>query len=211
VKIRGYRIELGEIEAQLGRHPGVLECVTVVREDTPGDQQLVAYVSPASGASIDVADAKARLRATLPEVMVPAHVAILPSLPHTPNGKIDRNALPPLADLLGARTSSAPRVEADNDLERTVLALWEDVLGTTGFGVDDNFFDIGGHSLLIVRLHRRVREELDPTIALTDLYRFPTVRGFAASRTEDTTAATLQASSDRGARRREMMQRRRRA
>jgi natural product biosynthesis luciferase-like monooxygenase protein len=210
VKIRGYRIELGEIEAQLGRLPGVLECVAVVREDTPGDQQLVAYASTQAGATLDPADVKARLRASLPEVMVPAHVAVLPSLPHTPNGKIDRNALPSLAEVLGARAASREHAAADNDLERSVLAVWEDVLGTNGIGVDDNFFDIGGHSLLIVRMHRRLRDELDPSIALTDLYRFPTVRGFAASLAEDSTAATIQTSIDRAARRRETMQRRRR-
>ena len=209
VKVRGYRIELGEIEAQLGTFPGVRECVAVVREDTPGDQQLMAYVSRDGNGSIDPAAVKAHLRATLPEVMVPAHISVLDDLPHTPNGKIDRNGLPSLAEVLGRRSAGAAPAAADNDLEREVLAVWEETLGTTGIGVDDNFFDIGGHSLLIVRMHRRLRDQLDQPIALTDLYRHPTVRGFAAALSNDSSTEVRQSSLDRAARRRDNMQRRR--
>ncbi len=209
VKIRGYRIELGEIETQLGRSPGVRECVAVVREDTPGDQQLMAYVSPAEGAALEPAALKDHLRATLPDVMIPAHVLVLDDLPHTPNGKIDRNALPSLAEVLGRRSADAPTVGATNDLEREVLDVWEQTLGRTGISIDDNFFDIGGHSLLIVRMHRQLKERLERSIALTELYRFPTVRSFAASLDEDHAAATKQSSIDRAARRRENLGRRR--
>jgi len=209
VKIRGYRIELGEIEAQLGRYPGVRECVAVVREDTPGDQQLMAYLSPAVGTEIDPAAVKDHLRATLPEVMVPAHVTVLDDLPHTPNGKIDRNALPSLAEVISRRSGAAPLAEAGNDLEREVLEVWKEILGTERIGVDDNFFDLGGHSLLMVRLHRRLKDELGRPITLTDLYRHPTVRSFAESLTVDTAAATAQSSRDRAARRRDSLQRRR--
>lgn len=216
VKIRGYRIELGEIEAQLGRQPGVRECVAVVREDVPGDQRLVAYASPAAGASLEPAVLKERLRETLPEVMVPALVTILDDLPHTPNGKIDRNALPaPGAVRSGGGGGAAP-ADATNDLERDVLAVWEEVLGRDGIGIDDNFFDIGGHSLLIVRLHRRFKETLPHPVALTELYRFPTVRSFAASLANDTSEKVRQESTDRAnlradraALRRENMRRRR--
>ncbi|MGY6501051.1 MAG: MupA/Atu3671 family FMN-dependent luciferase-like monooxygenase [Acidimicrobiales bacterium] len=209
VKIRGYRIELGEIEAQLGRLAGVRECVAVVREDTPGDQQLVAYVSHRSGETLDPASIKASLRSRLPEVMVPAHVAILDDLPHTPNGKIDRNALPTLAEVAGRRVASGPPASAENDVERQVLAVWQDTLGIPDIGVEDNFFDIGGHSLLIVRMHRRLKEDLDRDIALTDLYRYPTVRGFAESLGKDLSAEVVQTGVDRAARRRENLQRRR--
>jgi acyl-coenzyme A synthetase/AMP-(fatty) acid ligase/aryl carrier-like protein len=209
VKIRGYRIELGEIEAQLGRFSGVRECVAVVREDTPGDQQLVAYLSPASGADLDPAAVKDHLRATLPEVMVPSHVTMLDDLPHTPNGKIDRNALPSLSEVLGRRSAAAPPVEASTQLEHEVLDVWREVLGTERIGVDDNFFDLGGHSLLMVRLHRRLKEQLGRPITLTDLYRHPTVRSFAESPSVDTAAATAQSSRDRAPRRRDSLQRRR--
>ena len=209
VKIRGYRIELGEIETQLGRSPGVRECVAVVREDTPGDQQLMAYVSPAESVTLEPAALKDHLRATLPDVMIPAHVLVLDDLPHTPNGKIDRNALPSLAEVLGRRSADAPTVGATNDLEAEVLDVWEQTLGRTGISIDDNFFDIGGHSLLIVRMHRQLKERLERSIALTELYRFPTVRSFAASLDEDHAAATKQSSLDRAARRRENLGRRR--
>ncbi len=209
VKIRGYRIELGEIEAQLGRFPGVLECVAVVREDTPGDQQLVGYLSPSDGADIEAAAVKDHLRQTLPDVMIPGHIVVLADLPHTPNGKIDRNGLPSLSELLGARVRTEAPVEAGNDLERQVLAVWEEILGTTGIGVNDNFFDIGGHSLLAVRLHRRLRGELDRTFPLTEVYRHPTVRSFAESLGSDTFAAVIEGSKDRAAKRRELLDKRR--
>jgi hypothetical protein len=208
VKIRGYRIELGEIEAQLGKVPGVLECVAVVREETAGDQQLVAYVSPTDGATVEPGAVKDRLRAHLPEVMVPAHVVVLAHLPHTPNGKIDRNGLPSLAEVRASRAVAKP-VEAGNDLERQVLAIWEETLQTTGIGIDDNFFDIGGHSLLLVRVQRRIRDGMDRNVPLTDLYRYPTVRSFAESLSTDSTAAVMQTSMDRAAKRRDALQRRR--
>lgn len=208
VKIRGYRIELGEIEAQLGTYPGVVECVVAVREDAPGDQQLVAYVSASGDAIVDPTTLKARLRQHLPEVMVPAHVAVLAELPHTPNGKIDRNGLPSLAEVLGSRGRRAEPVAAANELERRVLIVWEETLGTTGVSVDDNFFDVGGHSLLVVRMHRRLKDEFDSPIPLTDLYRFPTVRGFAAALASDGGAAVVQGGLDRAARRRDRMRRR---
>jgi len=208
VKIRGYRIELGEIEAQLGRCPGVRECVAVVREDTPGDQQLVAYASASSGVTLDVAELKDGLRSVLPDVMVPGHLVILPDLPHTPNGKIDRNGLPSLVEL-ARRDSAAPAAEASNETERLVLSVWEETLGRSGIGIDDNFFDIGGHSLLIVRMHRQLKVLLERPIALTELYRHPTVRSFSESLSGDGGAALRQASADRAARRRENLQRRR--
>ncbi len=204
VKIRGYRIELGEIEAQLGTYPGVRECVVVVREETPGDQQLVGYVAGSLDARLDPGAIKARLRQHLPDVMVPGHIAVLDDLPHTPNGKIDRNGLPSLAEVLGQRVRTSAPVEAASDLERQVLTVWQETLGSTDIGVDDNFFDIGGHSLLIVRMHRKLRETVDPSIALTDLYRYPTIRGFSESLSSggEQAAAVVQSGMDRAARRR---------
>ncbi|MFM2070060.1 MAG: hypothetical protein RLZZ623_323, partial [Actinomycetota bacterium] len=209
VKIRGYRIELGEIEARLGQHPDVRECVVVVREDASGEQQLVAFASAREGAELVVADMKEHLRANLPDVMVPAHVVGLADLPHTPNGKIDRNGLPSLAEVMGRRAESAPIVAAENDLERIVLEVWQETLGTDQIGIDDNFFDIGGHSLLIVRMHRRLKEVLERPLALTELYRFPTIRGFSAAMSTDSSDSVKQ-TADRAARRRETMAARRR-
>ncbi len=210
VKLRGYRIELGEIETRLGQHGDVRECVVVVRDDASGEQQLVAFASPRDGAELVAAELKDHLRAKLPDVMVPAHVVALADLPHTPNGKIDRNALPSFAEVMGRRSEVATIVAAENDLERTVLAVWQETLGTEQIGVDDNFFDIGGHSLLIVRMHRRLKEVLERPLALTELYRFPTIRGFAAAMSPDNQSNTMQHSIDRASRRRETMAARRR-
>jgi natural product biosynthesis luciferase-like monooxygenase protein len=208
VKLRGYRIELGEIEAQLGRCDGVRENVVIVRSDDHGEQQLLAFVSKAPGAQPDATAIRGRLRETLPDVMVPAHVVVLDDLPHTPNGKIDRNSLPALSDVRHRPTGS--RVAASNDLERQVLEIWCDVLDNPDVGVDDNFFDVGGHSLLVVRLHRRLKDELDgEPIPLTDLYRFPTVRSFAAARESGDGRATVKAGVDRASRRLDTMRRRR--
>ena len=209
VKLRGYRIELGEIEARLGQHPQVRECVVVLREESDGDQQLVGYVSSTVGSDPSPAELKDHLRVHLPEVMVPAHIAVLDELPHTPNGKIDRNALPSLADVMGQRQRTTEIVVAESDLERTVLGAWRETLATEHIGVDDNFFDIGGHSLLVVRLHRRLRELLERPIALTELYRFPTIRGFAHSLSSDSQSAAMRQSLDRASRRRENLGRRR--
>ena len=209
VKIRGYRIELGEIEARLGQHPDVRECVVVVREETPGDQQLVAFVSPKDDANLQPSELKDHLRVNLPDPMIPGHVIVLVDLPHTPNGKIDRNGLPSLASVLGERDAGAVVADAENDLERTVLEVWRETLGMQAIGVDDNFFDIGGHSLLVVRMHRRLKEVLERQIALTELYRFPTIRSFANSLTSDSSSVTMQKSVDRASRRRESLDRRR--
>ncbi len=208
VKIRGYRIELGEIEARLGQHPDVRECVVVVREESPGDQQLVGFVSAKDGAHLQPSELKDHLRVNLPDPMIPNHIVVLDDLPHTPNGKIDRNGLPSLASVLG-QSDGGPVAEAENDLERQVLAVWQETLGRTSIGVDDNFFDIGGHSLLVVRMHRRLKEVLERPLALTELYRFPTIRSFADSLTSDVSSAAMQQSADRASRRRENLERRR--
>jgi aryl carrier-like protein len=209
VKIRGYRIELGEIEARLGQHPDVRECVVVVREETPGDQQLVGFVSAKDGAHLQPSELKDHLRVNLPDPMIPGHLVVLDDLPHTPNGKIDRNGLPSLASVLGQRDGNVVVADAENDLERTVLDVWRETLGMQAIGVDDNFFDIGGHSLLVVRMHRRLKEVLERQIPLTELYRFPTIRSFANSLTSDSSSAAMQQSADRASRRREHMERRR--
>lgn len=209
VKIRGYRIELGEIEAQLGHHPGVRECVVVLREETAGDQQLVAFASAKNGVTLDAAEVKEHLRKALPEFMVPAHVVVLEELPHTPNGKIDRKQLPSLQSVLGKRTAATAFVAAESDVEQRVLSVWQETLGKDEIGVDDNFFDIGGHSLLVVRMHRRLKEVVERPLSLTDLYRFPTIRGFAEFLASDGSSDSAKAGADRAARRKQSMERRR--
>jgi len=199
VKIRGHRVELGEIEEVLGRQPSVRECVVTAREDVPGDSRLVAYL--VAGDTTPVAsDLRANLHAELPEHMVPSHFTILGELPLTPNGKVDRSALPaPDKSDQRAEVAYAPPGDA---LEASIAALWEETLGIPRVGLDENFFDIGGHSLLVVRVHRRLAEELPQALSLTDLYRFPTVRSLAAFLRDEDDGAAAQSGSDRAAKRR---------
>ncbi|MGB8988836.1 MAG: amino acid adenylation domain-containing protein, partial [Candidatus Sulfotelmatobacter sp.] len=161
VKVRGFRIELGEIEAALLSHPGVREAVVIAREDTPGDKRLVAYYTAAetsapNAAALDAEQLRALLLARLPEYMVPPAYVRLPSMPLTPNGKLDRKALPaPEADAYAVRGYEAPRGE----IETALAAIWGDVLKLERVGRHDNFFELGGHSLLAVILIERMRRK----------------------------------------------------
>ncbi|HEX9295217.1 MAG TPA: MupA/Atu3671 family FMN-dependent luciferase-like monooxygenase [Polyangiaceae bacterium] len=205
IKIRGHRVELGEIEAAVDREPGVRECAVVLREDVPGDQRLVAYV--AARQPLDEGALRSSLRARLPEFMVPSHIVTLAELPRTPNRKIDRKALPApdLAEASAAREFVAPK----SDMETTIAQLWQEVLGRDGIDIDDNFFDVGGHSLLIVRMHQRLRELVSQPVTLTDLYRFPTIRLLADFLTAEGSSSAAQEGTERAEKRREMSMRRR--
>jgi acyl carrier protein len=173
VKIRGYRVELGEIEARLRDCATVAEAVVVLREDVPGDKRLVAYVRTADGRALDASELKARLRDTLPEFMVPSAFIALAALPLTPNGKVDRKALPaPGASVPRAAVVSAP---VKGDTENLVIKIWQRILGHSDFGMRDNFFDIGGHSLLVVQVLKELRETTGKTIQMTDLFKYTTV------------------------------------
>ncbi len=207
VKIRGYRIELGEIENALDQNENIRESVVILREDTPGDQRLVAYYvvddeTPASNALREL------LGESLPDYMVPSDFVVLEQLPLTPNGKVDRNALPDPKALTKTvvREYEAPK----DDLEEKIAGLWRTTLNIDQVSANDNFFDLGGHSLLVVRLHSQMRDTLDQPISLTDLYRFPTIRSLTEHLNSDGENVSLQKSSDRAQRRREMVQRRRR-
>jgi hypothetical protein len=149
---------------------------------------------------------KDALRAKLPEYMVPAHFVTLERLPLTPNGKVDRKALPV------PETTAAPRqqsyVAPAGSLEEMLLELWQETLGQEAIGVEDNFFDIGGHSLLVVRLHRKLAGMIEQAISLTDLYRFPTIRSLTDHLSSNGESKELAKSKGRGARRRESLTRR---
>jgi natural product biosynthesis luciferase-like monooxygenase protein len=205
VKIRGHRVELAEIESIVAEDSRVRRCVVTLREDTPGDQRLVAYVVGRSG-SVDAPALREMLRSRVPEFMVPSHVVTLAELPYTPNGKIDKKALPPpdLGGRAGALAYAAPSTE----MEVAIAKLWQEVLGREHIGADDNFFDVGGHSLLVVRLHRKLRE-LVASVTLTDLYRFPTIRSLTHYLADTGSAQSVQTGTERASIRREMNQRRR--
>jgi amino acid adenylation domain-containing protein len=179
VKIRGFRVELGEIEAALAKQPGVEEAVVVARDDEPGNPRLVAYLVPEAGAELSPAALRAELKGELPGYMVPAAFVTMDELPLTRNGKVDRRALP-APDTAGraeARVTgaAAPR----NDVERTIAAAWQEVLGVEAVGLDDNFFDLGGHSLLLARLRSRLAGRFPRDVSVVVLFRYPTVRSLA--------------------------------
>ncbi|HWW77528.1 MAG TPA: amino acid adenylation domain-containing protein, partial [Pyrinomonadaceae bacterium] len=180
VKVRGYRIETGEIEAALGEHRAVRETVVVARaEPVGGDKRLVAYVVAADAETVDPAELRRHLRGRLPEYMVPSTFVTLDALPLSPNGKVDRRALPePGHD----RSQTAPAfVAPSTGMEELLGALFGEVLGLERVGADDNFFESGGHSLLATQLVSRLRQALGVEVPLRELFERPTVRGLAQS------------------------------
>src|SRR5579864_3196678 len=171
VKVRGFRVEPAEIEAVLGAAPGVREVAVVAREQA-GERRLVAYVVAAGEHGPQPAELRAWARERLPQPLVPSAFVPLPRLPLTPNGKLDRRALPPPA----ADAELAGRYQAPaTDLELEIAAVWQEVLGVERVGVHDNFFDLGGHSLLLVRLHSRLQEALGADLSLIELFSHPNV------------------------------------
>ena len=177
VKVQGYRIELGEIESRLQEYPGVDLCIVIVREDTPREKRLVGYVVAKPGNSIDPAAVREHLRGKLPEYMVPAAIVILDRFPLTPNGKVDRKALPaPVRSTAEAgSTASVPR----DSLDLQLIKLWEKILNVRPIGLQDNFFDLGGNSLGAVRLFSEMRKLLGRSFPLSVLFQAPTVEKLA--------------------------------
>jgi len=171
VKIRGFRIEPGEIEALLREQPGVADCAAVARADEPGETRLVAYVVGGAGADA----LRAGLRRSLPEYMVPAAFVFLDALPLTPNGKLDRRALPAPEQGGAGDGYAAPRTP----VEEVLAGIWAEVLGLERVGVRDDFFDIGGHSLLAIRVVSRIRRALEGEVTVVSLFENPTIEGLA--------------------------------
>ncbi|MFE9727907.1 amino acid adenylation domain-containing protein [Streptomyces sp. NPDC005794] len=185
ISLRGFRVEPGEVEAALAAHPAVRRAAVVMREDTPGDARLVAYAvptepeagdgTPPSAPGLPTAHIVEYLRRTLPPYMVPSHLVELPALPVTPNGKIDRAALPE-PSAAGAPAGGAPR----SPREEILCGLFADVLRRPQVSIDDDFFALGGHSLLATRLASRVRAALDAEMPVRRLFEHPTVRSLSA-------------------------------
>ncbi|MEA5622687.1 amino acid adenylation domain-containing protein [Nostoc sp. UHCC 0251] len=176
VKIRGFRIELGEIETVLRQHPDVLTCVVAADEDR-FDKRLVAYIIPENGMTINQQQLKDYLKEHLPDYMLPAALTILNTLPLTSNGKVDRQALPaPDTDRsLKLATFVMPR----DSLELELVQIWEEVMNVRPIGVTDNFFDIGGHSLLAVRLMALIQQQFGRELPLSILFQSGTIEHLA--------------------------------
>ncbi|HEX3153671.1 MAG TPA: amino acid adenylation domain-containing protein [Candidatus Angelobacter sp.] len=185
VKVRGFRIELGEIEAVLGLHPELAQCAVTVREDTRGDRALVAYFVSCPGRQPTSAALRSYLQEMLPEYMVPNRFLPLSTLPLTPNGKVDRAALPSLESVAAPCAGHlAPRTE----MERLVASIWCEVLDVKKVSLQDNFFDLGGHSLKMIRIHARLQAALGRKISMVDLFMYPTAGALARFLTEGESA-----------------------
>jgi aspartate racemase len=177
VKIRSFRIELGEIETTLNQFPGIQQAVVVAREDFHGEKRLVAYVTSEPQSALTAAELTSFLKTKLPEYMVPSFFSFLDEFPRTPNGKIDRRALP--APDLAQQTPEGAFVPARNHLERQIVQIWEKVLNVRPIGVTSNFFELGGYSLLAVRVMRQVEKVFNKKVRVTALFQHPTVEQLA--------------------------------
>ena len=176
VKIRGFRVELGEIEAALLKHGSIREALVVAREEGLNNKRLVGYVIAAGGSVPDTNELRKYLKHQLPEYMVPSDIVVLEEFPLTPNGKVDRKALPAPEP----SAASGDHVAATNFVEAQLVAMWEEILAKKPISVRDNFFDLGGHSLLAVRLMRRIEQSFKRKLPLTTLFEAPTIEQFAA-------------------------------
>jgi amino acid adenylation domain-containing protein len=204
VKVRGFRIELGEIESALHQCTEVEQAVVIAREDDSGEKRLAAYiVSREQPPNLD--KLRNYLKGSLPDHMMPFYFIFLDRLPLTPVGKVDRLALPK-PEAVSRNMFVAPRT----DLEQSLARVWQDALLVQRVGLDDNFFDLGGHSLLVARIHFILREKLKREIAIVDFFTYPTVRALA-QRLEETEEKPINISDsqERAARQKANLLRRR--
>jgi amino acid adenylation domain-containing protein len=177
VKIRGFRVELGEIEAALRSHPTVREAVVITMAEASGENRLVAYLVANAETVSSVSELRSFLRKKLPDYMVPSAFVFLDVFPLTPSGKVDRQALPP-------PDSVRPSLEAEyvapqTDAERMIANTWQEVLRLEKVGMHDNFFDLGGHSLLMVQVHSKLRQAFEKNISMVEMFQYPTIASLA--------------------------------
>jgi amino acid adenylation domain-containing protein len=206
VKIRGHRIELGEIEAVLAGHDALLEGVVECRETASGEKRLLAYVAAREAVRPGAEELRGYLAERLPSYMVPSAFVFLERLPHNANGKVDRQALPDAN--AGASVQGHVYVEPVTEMEHTVAGLWRELLDVEKVGLQDNFFDLGGHSLLVVRMQGRLQEILGREITVAELFKYPTVSTLAwhLSRGPEDRPAGTEMHRQRAAARRESIE-----
>jgi amino acid adenylation domain-containing protein len=172
IKIRGLRVELGEIETRMDEFDGINQCVVVLSEASPGDQHLVAYYVNQAGQEVDLTKLRDYLYSCLPDYMVPQHYMKLDEIPLSPNGKTDRKALPrPKFERKTDVAYLAPR----NQEEKIVVDIWKELLRIDKVGIDDSFFDLGGHSLLLIRMLGKLKPHFEKELKVVDFFRYPTI------------------------------------
>ncbi|MGW0094913.1 amino acid adenylation domain-containing protein [Streptomyces sp. NPDC003328] len=193
VKVRGFRIELGEVEATLTRHPNVQQAVALLDQTANGDCRLVAYALRAPGQDVQAAELREHVRSVLPPYMVPVGIQVLDTLPLSPNGKVDRSALPTFRDDSAAPTGRAPRTHT----EQVIAAIWAEVLGVAEVSATDSFFTLGGHSLLANRAVLRMREQFGFEVPIRLIFETPTVEGLASAVADLALAKAMEAAAGR--------------
>jgi amino acid adenylation domain-containing protein len=177
VKIRGFRVELKEIESALLGHRGVEAVAVLANEVAPGENSVVAYVVPDKQSIPSLGEMRSFLKERLPDYMIPSAFVMLDALPLLPNGKLDRRALPSAE---GSRPAlDAHFIAPSNEIERTIAGVWQEVLRLEKVGLNDNFFDLGGHSLLMIQANSRLREALNRNISMVEMFQYPTVSALA--------------------------------
>jgi amino acid adenylation domain-containing protein len=178
VKIRSYRVELGEIQAALGRHPALKEALVVARPEPSGEKRLVAYIILDPGQIASAGDLRRFLKLKLPEYMLPSAFVFIDAIPLMPNGKLDLKALPAPASL--RPELRAAYIAPSTEMEKILAAVWQEVLHLDRVGTRDNFFDLGGHSLLVLQVQSKLRETLQQEVSVLDLFQFPTIQSLGA-------------------------------
>lgn len=193
VKLRGFRIELEEIESVLSQHHDVQQAVIQVRGSNPEDKRLVAFVVLEPKAAAGPNELRAFVRNHLPEYMVPSAFVIMSKLPLTPSGKIDRRAVATIPDTNVARPDlESAYVPPQTEVERLIAVIWQEVLSIEKVGLNDNFFDLGGHSLLLYKAHTRMQEVFERPVSMVELFRYPTVSALADFLNRDPQSTTSQ-------------------
>ncbi|MCA9970366.1 MAG: hypothetical protein KC425_09125, partial [Anaerolineales bacterium] len=210
VKVRGFRIELGEIESVLNRHTAVQQAVVTAREDADGDKRLVAYLLAEGAQAPTVGELRRFLQESLPDYMVPSNFVLLDEFPLTPNGKVNRRALP--APEGGRPALESEYVAPQTEVEQTIAALWKEALKVEQVGVNDNFFELGGHSLLLAQVHSRLQQQLQIELPIISLFQHPTISALAkhlSQAPEEDQAAQQEQIRDRAERQKAALARRR--
>jgi amino acid adenylation domain-containing protein len=196
VKIRGFRVEPGEVEAALARYAAVRESVVMVSTDRSGSNRLIAYVVFHNQAAPPIAELRRFLRERLPEYMVPSVFIPINAIPLTPSGKLDRAALPKPEQI--SLDSGVPYVAPRSKIEEIISTVWQEVLDLKQVSVQANFFDLGGHSLSIIRVHNQLQERLQQTVSVVELFEHPTIRSLAEHLSQQqSTPASFQQTLDR--------------